>query len=177
MCSGVLPVFWPQGVSACSVNNLITGLLSAWTVNRTWFSGRAPGSERRLIPVWFGDKLKSTEGKIKGKEWNGAELPAFPLTYFMTLWLQHLAKLHNNRKVFVTGTECLFKSRWRAQSDWHKELSICLWASVVAESSRSPWAKPWFCWRVTFSHLAWLDKLLLASEKWRRQRCSAGVVE
>lgn len=29
---------------------------------------KGPGSERRLNPVWFGDKLKSTERKIKGKE-------------------------------------------------------------------------------------------------------------
>ncbi len=64
---------------------------------------KGPGSKRRLNPVWFGDKLKSTEGKIKGKEWKRAELPAISLNYFMTLLLRHLAKLHNNSKPLWSG--------------------------------------------------------------------------
>lgn len=71
---------------------------------------KGPGPEHHLNPVWFGDKLKSTERKIKGKEWDRAEQPAILPNYFMTLLLEHLAKLHNNSKPLWSGADCLFQS-------------------------------------------------------------------
>lgn len=57
---------------------------------------KAPDSERRLNPVWFGDKLKSAERKIQGKRrGNGLELPAISPDYFMTLIPPRPAKLHS----------------------------------------------------------------------------------
>lgn len=107
MHGGLLPAFWPRGVSPSPVNNLITGLISAWTINRTWFSGRPPGSELHLNPVWFGDKLNSTEGKIKG---NGVKLGStasyFPHSFYDCISATSV-QITQERQAFVIRTGCL----------------------------------------------------------------------
>lgn len=66
-----------KGVLACSVNKPDFCLKRKQSVVQ-W---KGPDSERRLNPVWFGDKLKSTERKIKGK----GEKRAWTASYFTRL--------------------------------------------------------------------------------------------
>lgn len=70
---------------------------------------KGPGLEHRLNPVWFGDKLRSTERKIKREERNRAELPAIfaRLLYDLTATSGQLTQ---QQQVFVIRADCLSKA-------------------------------------------------------------------
>ena len=95
---------------------------------------KGPGSKHCLNPVWFGDKLKSAEGQIKGKEWKRAELPAIspPITlwlYYGNIWPNYTttASLCDQGALLVWST---LLQRWRApHSPLMPHFHIDLWAN------------------------------------------------
>lgn len=72
---------------------------------------KGPGSEHHLNPVWFGDKLKSTEGKIKEKgvkqRWTASYFPQL----FYDFITATSGQITQQQQTFVIRADCLFKAR------------------------------------------------------------------